>query len=831
MKWAGIQFLRPNTGSIAASTGAGHVVRIVVVCLVIAFLFGVIAYDARDADPLGGSGDGPKPADDGYDATAGQDLLIDAPGVLGNDDGKTPLTAKLVTTTAHGSLTLNPDGSFAYAPDNDFLGVDSFVYRSRDGASAEQDATVSITVGTDPTYRCVKLVALSEVNGKPGTSAAELSFFDAQGAALDNAGWSVRSVDSEELVAANGAAANAIDGDPKTIWATQWKGGRPGHPHQIELDLGRPQVISRLGYLPRQGTRHLNGTIQKYEVFVSHDCDTWQLAARGLWPATDALKTVVLGETSEGVALPGGIEPEYVASNLYDIELGKLEGPFGRRYGGLATVGDDVIVATGAGKLYLALKENGYGIEKLPYRVPTNVEDFDADFEALTSGGSFKDSFGVKDIFARRREGATELFATYHHWDPDRHCGTLRLSRMEFRHPSPSSEGPGDWELLFETAPCLPFKKDHVHPFAGHQSGGRIWVGADDRILLTVGDHEFDGENTKENYPQHPTASYGKTYEIDLQDKNARIFSLGHRNAQGLYIDPEGAIWSTEHGPKGGDELNLLTRGGNYGWPTVTYGTDYDAMTWPLSDAQGSHAGYLRPFFAWVPSIGISNLIGVEKSLFDLWQGDLLVASLGWKKLYRLRLRDGRVMFSEPIHIGQRIRDLAELDDGTIVLKTDANGDPTKSYMIFMRPSDRALAQDGHGDPPTHFAKPVKDGQIVALRCAGCHTLGQGEEHRLGPNLWNIVGQKIGAAPGYAYSAALANAGGRWTAKRLDRFLKDPKTFIKGTKMQFSGIADAEDREFRFDRNHSRILSLTAADPRVRACAGAPDGRRAAVAA
>jgi cytochrome c2 len=732
--------------------------------------------------------------------------MIDAPGVLGNDDGAGPLSAKLITTVAHGTLTLKPDGSFAYAPDSDFLGIDSFVYRSGIEGSAGRDATVSIAVGTLPTHRCVRVVALSEINGKRHTSAAEFSLYDAQEMPIDRAGWSVSSADSEELVGENGAAANAIDGDPNTIWVTQWKKSQPAHPHEIVLDLGRPHVITRLAYLPRQGTRHLNGTIQKYEIHVSHDCHTWQLAARGLWPATDALKTVVLGESSERVTLPGSIEQEFIPSNLYNIELAKLEGPFGRRYGGLAAIGNDVIVATGEGELYLARKDEQFAVDKLPYRVPTNIKSFNADFEAQVAGGSLKGTFSVKDIFARRRDGAIELFASYHHWDPDRHCSTLRLSRLQFRQLSPSSKDPVDWEVLFETTPCLPFKKNHVHPFAGHQSGGRIWVGTDDRILLTVGDHEFDGENTKENYPQHPTASYGKTLELNLHDKSTRIVSSGHRNAQGLYVDPAGTIWSTEHGPKGGDELNILTRGGNYGWPQVTYGTDYDAMTWPLSVDQGSHAGFIRPFFAWVPSIGISNLIGVEKSLFDLWRGDLLVASLGWNRLFRLRLREGRVMFSEPISIGSRMRDLAELEDGTIVLKTDANGDSTRSLLIFMTPSERVLTADGQPDTPTLYAKPVEDGQIVALRCAGCHTLGQGQEHRLGPNLWNIVGQSIASAPGYAFSNALAKTGGKWTAGNLDRFLENPSEFIKGTKMQFPGITDAEDRQ-------SLIAYLTSLSP------------------
>jgi len=95
--------------------------------------------------------------------------------------------------------------------------------------------------------------------------------------------------------------------------------------------------------------------------------------------------------------------------------------------------------------------------------------------------------------------------------------------------------------------------------------------------------------------------SYGKTILIHLDDGTSEIYSLGHRNPQGLYVTPEGAIWSTEHGPQGGDELNLIVRGANYGWPLVTYGTDYGSAAWPLSHVQGRHDGYQQPILRGYP--------------------------------------------------------------------------------------------------------------------------------------------------------------------------------------------------------------------------------------
>src|SRR5690606_9605795 len=115
---------------------------------------------------------------------------------------------------------------------------------------------------------------------------------------------------------------------------------------------------------------------------------------------------------------------------------------------------------------------------------------------------------------------------------------------------------------------------------------------------------------------------------------------------------------------------NRIAEGNNYGWPFVTYGVQYGMTRWPLSDTQNRHDGYTKPVFAWIPSIGVSNLIQVQGFL-PAWDGDLLVGSLVGETLHRLRYSDGRVIFDEPVRIGERVRDLDELEDGTIVVWTN----------------------------------------------------------------------------------------------------------------------------------------------------------------
>jgi glucose/arabinose dehydrogenase len=150
------------------------------------------------------------------------------------------------------------------------------------------------------------------------------------------------------------------------------------------------------------------------------------------------------------------------------------------------------------------------------------------------------------------------------------------------------------------------------------------------------------------------------------------VWTLGHRNVQGIAIDPAtGAVWAHEHGPRGGDELNLLTAGANYGWPVATFGLDYTGARVSPFTAQ---PGMVDPVEVWTPSIAPAGLAIYRGSLFEDWDGDLIVAALVPRHLERLRVRDGRVVGREILlaDLGERLRDVRVARDGALLVTTDA---------------------------------------------------------------------------------------------------------------------------------------------------------------
>jgi glucose/arabinose dehydrogenase len=236
------------------------------------------------------------------------------------------------------------------------------------------------------------------------------------------------------------------------------------------------------------------------------------------------------------------------------------------------------------------------------------------------------------------------------------------------------ADGAASWRTLYETKPCLPFKEGG-HAFAGLESGGRIQVLADSSILVSVGDHQFDGVTSAGAIAQSMDHDYGKTLILPMDGAPPCVFTLGHRNPQGLLVEPTGEIWVAEHGPEGGDELNLLVDGTNYGWPLQTYGTQYGELTWPLTDESVTPGpGALTPpRYSWVPSVGVTNLIAVQGDGFHRWRGDLLIGSLASRSLQRVHREGDRIVYVEPIPVDRRVRDLIETPDGRLVLWADGS--------------------------------------------------------------------------------------------------------------------------------------------------------------
>ena len=183
-----------------------------------------------------------------------------------------------------------------------------------------------------------------------------------------------------------------------------------------------------------------------------------------------------------------------------------------------------------------------------------------------------------------------------------------------------------------------------------------------------------------------------------------------------MTVTSSGALFSTEHGPKGGDELNLITEGSNYGWPNVSLGTGYKGYDLENHAPVGEHTSYQTPVFAWVPSIGPSNLIEVRG--FDRrWDGDLLVASLKANSLFRLRLEGTRVLYAENIWVGQRIRDMLQLKNGTIVLWTD------DTQLLFVSVDREQLAGN--------LRLSMRVSESLHYACMYCHHFGPTSSCRL----------------------------------------------------------------------------------------------------
>jgi hypothetical protein len=321
------------------------------------------------------------------------------------------------------------------------------------------------------------------------------------------------------------------------------------------------------------------------------------------------------------------------------------------------------LVAAGDGGLYYieGRTASDSAVRRLPYEIPLNRNAYLADRPDNAYGN---DPFRVADILVENLDDRFRLFAAYHYWRSNDRCVGIRVSVTESpRTAFLVGTAQLQWRTLYESRPCLPLGELRLT-----QDGGRMVKLDDATLLLTVGDHSLDGFYARTSAPQDPRSDYGKTIRIDLRSGAADVYTLGHRNAQGLHKSPDGRLWLTEHGPAGGDELNLLVEGADYGWPSVTYGTAYNRHSWPLNPRQGHHAGYVAPAFAWVPSIAVTSILSIQSDLVPAWQGDLVVASLRGH-IVRLRVDGERVVFAEPIYsTSTRIRDMTEAPDGRLVL-------------------------------------------------------------------------------------------------------------------------------------------------------------------
>ena len=257
---------------------------------------------------------------------------------------------------------------------------------------------------------------------------------------------------------------------------------------------------------------------------------------------------------------------------------------------------------------------------------------------------------------------------------------TLRVSRAKLLDNALSK-----MEVIF-TANA--FRETSAH------YGARLLFLNDSTLLISSG----DGFNHREK-AQYLDNHFGKIVRINddgtipsnnpfsRKDKALRdIFTYGHRNQQGLTKDINGIIYSHEHGPKGGDELNIINPGLNYGWPAITYGIDYNgSIISPFKRKEGME----QPIKYWTPSIAVSDMTFYYGDLFPEWYGNLFISALSPGDVRKLVISDNKVV-SEDImfkEIGSRIRSIKSSNNGDLIILTDGRGKKNSGKIIRVLPN------------------------------------------------------------------------------------------------------------------------------------------------
>lgn len=293
---------------------------------------------------------------------------------------------------------------------------------------------------------------------------------------------------------------------------------------------------------------------------------------------------------------------------------------------------------------------------------------------------------GVPEVFARGQGGLLDVAV-----DPD--FASNRLVYLTFAEPGEGGAstaaargvlgagGLENLEVIFRQEPKTG---------GGNHFGSRLVFGGDGTLFITMGDRfEFDPAQDLSNHIGtiariNPDGSVPDDNPF-VGEEGARpeIWSYGHRNIQGAALHPEtGELWAHEHGPRGGDELNIARAGENYGWPEVSWGDHYDGS--PIPDPP-ERPQFADAIYYWNPSIATSGMTFYTGELFPEWQGDVLLGALVAQAVVRLSLDGEEVTNEERIDIGARVRDVRQGPDGAVYIVTDESD----GRILRLSPEDK----------------------------------------------------------------------------------------------------------------------------------------------
>ena len=286
---------------------------------------------------------------------------------------------------------------------------------------------------------------------------------------------------------------------------------------------------------------------------------------------------------------------------------------------------------------------------------------------------------GLPDIYVRGQGGLLDI---------ELHPNYKTNGWLYITHASADGDGDGGNTTLFRAkldgtklSNIERLYKAGPNSKRGQHFGSRIEFDNEGYVYFSIGDRGNRDEN-----PQDITRDCGKIYRlnddgtipkdnpfVDTPNAKTAIYSYGHRNPQGMTKHPEtGAIWVHEHGPKGGDEINVVQKGKNFGWPIISYGVNYSGTSFTDKTEM---PGMEQPLFHWTPSIAPSGMAFVTSDKYPDWKGNLLVGSLKFEYVERLVIKNNKVIKREKLMEGLgRMRDIKQGPDGYIYVSVEGKG-------------------------------------------------------------------------------------------------------------------------------------------------------------
>jgi len=265
--------------------------------------------------------------------------------------------------------------------------------------------------------------------------------------------------------------------------------------------------------------------------------------------------------------------------------------------------------------------------------------------------------FAINDI-AILSESATsaKLLISYPRLGSNRSCVEIAVDELAFDRKIQRVKFVSNW---FVSKPCVPIS-------AVQHTAGRFAVIDKNSVYVTIGDLGFSEIDDRSK-----RGDLGSIFKLSA--KSVVRISQGHRNPQGIVLFDNKTLMAAEHGPRGGDEINIIQEGSDYGWPFVSYGQPYGSGDYVRPSITGSHTGYIEPIKYWVPSIAPTELVQLPKQGWGDWGRALVLGTLREEVLVFMKINEKfEVVDSVRVEIGERIRDLEMLSNGSLIATTDS---------------------------------------------------------------------------------------------------------------------------------------------------------------